>query len=261
MSFLLKYLPSNNRLERIWKIAQVDFQSRYYNDRLGLLWALIKPVFEATLYYVAFTFLLQIQKENFALFLFAGLITWSAFAEGSSSSIGLLRIKSYLIENVQFNHIDLYLSHVASVFFGFLFNFFALIVISLFFSQHLSVEIFWFLPILMITLFLITMALSMLLSTLQPFLRDITHFWDMMMLAGLWASAVFFEADVVLKQFPLFAYANPFIGIISNIRGIVIDAYAVSYYWLGINLTYAIILFFICYFLFRRYSGLALEKL
>jgi len=260
-SILLRLLPESNRLERIWKIAQVDFQSRYYNDRLGLLWALIKPIFEATVYFVAFKYLLGVEKENFGLFLFAGIVTWSAFAEGSSRSIGLLKAKSYLIENVQFEHIDLYFSHVGSVFFGFLFNFSALTIIALIFGQSLTFQFLLVTPIVVFTLFLITMAFSMLLSTLQPFLKDITHFWDMAILAGLWVSAVFFEAEVVLDKFPLFAKANPFIGIISNIRGVVIDAYDVSYYWLGINLIYAVVLSFVCYLIFKRFSGLALEKL
>lgn len=256
-----KFLPENNRLERIWKIAQVDFRSRYYNDRLGLLWALIKPIFEATLYFVAFKYLLGIEREDFGLFLFCGIITWLAFSEGSSRSIGLLKTKSYLIENVQFDHVDLYFSHVASVFFGFAFNFSALILIAVLMGQSLSISLLIHLPIVLVTIFLITMAISMILSTLQPFLKDITHLWDMTLLAGLWVSGVFFESSVIIDKAPSFAFVNPFVGIIMNIRGVVMDNYDVSTFWLFVNFLYAIIFLFISYILFRKYSGLALEKL
>ncbi len=254
-------IPENNRLERIWKIAQVDFQSRYYNDRLGLLWALIKPIFEATLYFVAFKYLLGVEKENFGLFLFAGIVTWLVFSEGTSRSIGLLQAKGYLIQNVQFDHIDLYLSHVASVFFAFFFNFLALMGVAILFGQHFTWQLLYVLPIVMLTLFLITMGVSMLLSTLQPFLKDITHLWDMMILTGLWVSGVFFDAHVVLDKAPWFAYLNPFIGIIMNIRGLMMDSQVVVYQWLLVNLCYAIILLFVSVFVFRKYSGLAIEKL
>ncbi len=187
---IAQYLPSNNRLERIWKIAQVDFQSRYYNDRLGLLWALIKPVFEACLYYVAFKYLLGYDKEGFGLFLFGGIVTWMVFAEGSSRSIGILQSKSYLIENVQFKHLDLYFSHVASVFFAFLFNFSAFLVIAWLFGEHIT-WLYFYLPIVFLTLFLMTMGASLILSTLQPFVKDITHLWDMTILTGFWVSGVF----------------------------------------------------------------------
>jgi len=258
---LLEHLPSNNRLERIWKIAQVDFRSRYYNDRLGLLWALIKPIFEATLYYVAFKYLLNIEQVDFGLFLFCGIVTWMAFSEGTSRSIGLLKAKSYLIENVQFEHIDLYFSHVASVFFGFIFNFCALMLIAVLMGQHLSINLLLVLPIVILSIFLITMSASMILSTLQPFLKDITHLWDMTLLAGLWVSGVFFDAKVIFEKAPEFSYVNPFIGIIINIRGVLMNNYNVNYYWLWVNLIYAFFLLGLSYIIFQKYSKLALEKL
>jgi len=261
IAILAEYLPSNNRLERIWKIAQVDFQSRYYNDRLGLLWALIKPVFEACLYFVAFKYLLHYDKPGFGLFLFGGIVTWMVFAEGSSRSIGLLRAKSYLIENVQFNHVDLYLSHVSSVFFAFMFNFAAFVVIALLFGQSIT-SLYLLLPVLFGTLYLMTMGASFILSTLQPFVKDITHLWDMTILTGFWVSGVFFEPQMIFDKAPLMGFFNPFLGIIMNIRGIVIsDLYEVSYYWLWINLAFSIGFCLLGYFIFKQFGGKALEKL
>ena len=193
---LIERIPSNNRLERIWKIAQVDFQGRYYNDRLGLLWALIRPVFEATLYYIAFKFLLGYSQEDYGLFLFGGIITWILFSEGTSKSITLLKDKSYLIENVQFNHIDLYLSHTFSVFIAFIFNFSVFIIISLIFQQSLT-ALYLYLPVILFTIFLLIMAFSLILSTLQPFVKDITHLWDMTMMTGFWVSGIFFKPDII----------------------------------------------------------------
>ena len=259
-SYIAERLPSNNRIERIWKLAQVDFQSRYYNDRLGLLWALIKPVFEASLYYVAFKYLLGFDKDGFGLFLFAGIVTWMVFAEGSSRSIGLLKTKSYLIENVQFNHIDLYFSHVSSVFFAFLFNFSAVLIIASLFGNSIT-YLYFLLPIILLTLYLMTIGASFILSTLQPFVKDITHLWDMTILTGFWVSGVFFEPAIILDKAPLFGFANPFLGIIMNIRGIVMDSYQVDFNWLWINLLFAFAFYFMGFFIFKSFSGLAMEKI
>ena len=257
---IVENLPSNNRIERIWKLAQVDFQSRYYNDRLGLLWALIKPIFEATLYFIAFKYLLEINKPDFGLFLFGGIITWMAFAEGTQRSTNLLVSKSYLIENVQFNHADLYFSHVGSIFIGLFFNLFAFICASIFMSQHIS-TLYFFIPVVLFTIYLLTMAFSFILSTLQPFVKDITHLWDMTLLAGFWVSGIFFEPEIIFEKAPLFAYINPFIGIIKNMRGIILDNYEISHYWLMFNLLYAIIAFLIGYLIFTKFKAIALEKL
>ena len=257
---LVEYIPSNNRVERIWKLAQVDFQSRYYNDRLGLLWALIKPIFEATLYYIAFKYLLLIDKQDFGLFLFGGIITWMVFSEGTSRSITLLQNKSYLIENVQFNHIDLYYAHTSSALFGFIFNLSAFAFLSLILGHNANWQIIY-LPVILITIFVLVMAFSQILSTLQPFVKDITHFWDMSILAGFWVSGIFFEPQIIFDKLPWFAHVNPFIGIIMNIRGIFINNYDISLYWMLHNLIFAFIFAFIGNIIFKKYSVLAFEKL
>jgi ABC-type polysaccharide/polyol phosphate export permease len=73
MDWLVKYWPENNRLERIWKLAQVDFKKRYYNDRLGLLWALINPIFKVIVYFLVFSLFFKVQQENYGLYLFSGI--------------------------------------------------------------------------------------------------------------------------------------------------------------------------------------------
>ena len=52
---LIKRLPENNRIELIWKLAQVDFKKRYYNDSLGLFWALLNPIFRILIYCLLYT--------------------------------------------------------------------------------------------------------------------------------------------------------------------------------------------------------------
>lgn len=260
MSFLLKYLPSNNRLERIWKIAQVDFQTRYYNDRLGLLWALIKPVFEATLYFVAFKYLLGYGKSGFGLFLFAGIVSWMVFAEGTIRSIDLLMSKKYLIENIQFNHVDLYISHVTSVFMGFSFNFTALFIAALASGHRMSIS-YIFLPIIFSSIFFITTGVSFVLSSLQPFVKDIRHLWDMILLSGFWLSGVFFEAEVITDRFPFFDIINPFLGIIANVRGILLSTYQIDYKIMIINLLTSIAILIFGFFIFKKISLLAIEKI
>ena len=38
------WVGRSNKLERLWLMAKIEFKLRYYENKLGLLWALIKPV-------------------------------------------------------------------------------------------------------------------------------------------------------------------------------------------------------------------------
>ena len=96
---IVKRLPISSRLERIWKLAQTEFKKRYYNDRLGLLWALMNPLFQVAVFYWVFTYIFNRVSEgipNFALFLFGGIIAWQAFVETTKKCMKVLSTKRYL---------------------------------------------------------------------------------------------------------------------------------------------------------------------
>jgi len=60
---LINRIPENNRVERIWKLAQLDFKKRYYNDNLGILWSLLEPLFRIGIYYFIFKVVLKVKES------------------------------------------------------------------------------------------------------------------------------------------------------------------------------------------------------
>lgn len=254
------FIFSNNRLERIWKLAQSDFRSRYYNDRLGLLWALIKPVFEVGIYFVVFKMGFRVEQENFVLFLFCGLIVWMIFSEATKRGMSLLSDKLYLIENVQLKRIDLYISFTLSIFIAFAFNFAVFLGASLLTGNFPDSGIV-FLPILLATIFLISMGMVLILSCLQPFVNDLNHFWDMVLLLGFWVSGIFYHFSLLTDVLPWMYYANPFIGIIHNMRALWLADLEPDFMIMAWDLVYAAILFVIGRLILRPVGSVAIEKL
>lgn len=258
--FILSKIPSNNRMERIWKLGQVDFKKRYYNDRLGLLWALIKPVFEAGIYFFVFKQVLKTEIPNFALFIFLALILWTLFVESTKTGTHLLHAKRYLIENIQFNRFDLYISHMISGLIGFVFNFLAFMIIFLLLGIELKSSFLLF-PIIVIQMVILSLAATLILSNLQPFVKDINHLWDMVLLAGLFGSGIFYDPKIVIKMFDFSLYCNPFLGIMHNARASVLGTYDFQIDYLIINSVQALILLLIGLFITKKFGPLAIEKL
>lgn len=250
----------NNRLERIWTLAYADFRKRYYHDRLGLLWALIKPLYEVGIYYVIFKMGFKIQQENFVLFLFGGLIIWMAFAEATKRGMGLLVDKLYLIENVQLKWVDLYISFTLSIFMAFAFNFSVLITASFIAGFTPGPELLYF-PIVLLSLYLLTMGMVIILSCVQPFLTDLNHLWDMLLMLGLWVSGVFYPHAVLTNVFPWMYYANPFLGIVHNTRAVWIEGLAFDPVIMAWNLFYALVVFGVGLIILKPVGSLAVEKL
>ena len=257
---LFQWLPENNRLERIWKLAEVGFKKRYYNDRLGLFWAFLNPLFQMGIYFLVIKYIFKAAEEDFALFLFCGLIVWMAFAECTTQGMDLLENNRFLIENIQFNQLDLFIAHTISVFIGLLFNLVVFFLLCLISQLSLGKGIF-ILPLLLFNLFLIATGISLVLATLKIYLRDIVHLWAVLILVGFWGSGVLFDGAIYKEVFPPLLYMNPFVGIIMNIRMIIMKGVAPDWNLLVINLLTGIFILSLGIGIFKKYAHKFLENI
>jgi len=250
---------NNNRLERIYLIAKNDFIKRYYGTSLGIVWAFIHPLFEFLIYYFVFTLIFPNNIENFALHLFSSLLIWKFFCESTKQGITILNDYNYLIANVQIQKLDLFWGTLLSKLFALSFNFTVYFIMSLFCNIGYSINALLF-PIIIFNLCILILAISLLLSVLNIYFRDIIHLWDMLMLLLFWASPIFYGKEVYQK-IKAILYINPLAGILINFREAVLyqnfpDLNLMLYNWV-----YAIILLVFSLIIFKKFSHKALELL
>lgn len=257
---MLGQLRDNNRLERIWLLAKIDFKKRYYDNGLGVFWALINPLCRFVIYYFAFTYIFPQRIENYALYLFAGLIIWFFFAQGTRKGIKLLKTKKYLIESIQFKHFDLFVASTLSASYSFMFNFIAYFIVSMIYGIGVHPTMLW-LFVLLFNIVLLVLGISILLSTINIYLRDIEHLWDIVVLAGFWATPIIYTHEITMVQFPFLQYINPVAGIVINLRETVLSGNSPYYHLLVYDLVYAGILFLIAKFAYDKFAHKAVEKL
>ncbi len=259
---LLERLPENNRMERIWVLAKTDFLKRYYGSFLGVLWALINPFFQIAVYYAVFKLIFASKQENFALFLFLGLIMEMFFAETSSKGLSIISSKRYVLENIKINWLDIYYAGTLSTFFAFLFNLAIYFLISSFSSVALHASAFYMLPLLILNVVALGFAFQVLLSTVQIYLRDITHLWDMIKMTILWLSGIFYPIDISPEsQTSVLASLFPLAGIVYNARQVLMNGEPVDWPLFMYDWIYTLIILGISLLLFSKLARKALEKI
>ncbi len=257
---IISRLPENNRIERVWKLAQLDFRKRYYHDNLGILWSMLRPLFRIGVFYFVFKIVTKYEvMPNYGLFIFSGLVFWGIFVEGSNNGKVLLRKKRYLIENIQFNKIDLYISDAVANFISFFITFLAYTGVAYYVGIRYDYTIFY-LIILIINLYLITMGTGMILAVLYIYVKDINHLWDIIRLFLFWTSGVFLRGEKFLEFFPPFLYINPLVGIMMNVRNVIFFIEPIDIELLSFCFIYGIGLYLLGYTIFTRFSDLALER-
>lgn len=264
LNFILKpvekFLPENNRFEKIWKLAQVDFQRRYYNDKFGLLWALINPICQALIYTIAFQIIRGTNEANFGLNIFAALIFWNYFSETLLSGVNLLATKKALILSINISKFDLYISSSLASLFGLIFNIAAYILIALFFDISFSYRAFLIIPVIA-ELFLITTGFSMILGYLNIFFKDIKHLVRIALLFGFWTSGIFFSVEAIINYWEPLYFLNPLIGMLENIRNAIFHDSLLSLPIFASNLVYSILTVFLGYILIKYFSFQLIENL
>lgn len=256
------WLPENKRLERIWFIAKTDFKKRYHGSFLGLIWALLNPLVRLLIYYTVFTVVFQSREENFAMFIFLGLIHYLFFVESVTMGMRIYQTKAYLLENIQINTFDIYYAGLIASFFGFLFNMMAFGVIRLLFLPwDFSIYILYY-PIVLITLLFFTLGTTLILSMIWSFFRDIKHLWELIRLALFWLSGVFYVMEPFSTwKTAVIAHLTPLCGVLINARATLLYNTPPDYWMLVYNFIYALLTLIIGMYLHKRLSVRALEKL
>ncbi|HMI59692.1 MAG TPA: ABC transporter permease [Puia sp.] len=253
----------SNKFERLWLLAKIEFKLRYYENKLGLLWALIKPIMDMCIYYIAFKKILKTDVPSFASYLFIGLILWNFFVESTGGTIQILHTKKYLYEYSNMNKLEIYVSTLLSNSIGFCFN---LVMFLLFYnifengSTGISIQNLWII-VLFINLFILSMGIALILSNIYIIAKDITQIWTVFTSFLFFLSPIFYKLDTFKKALPSFDYGNPIAGIIINARRVMMEGNPPDFKLLAFNMGYAFLFLGIGFLFLNKLGSKAAEKL
>jgi ABC-type polysaccharide/polyol phosphate export permease len=263
IAILTDWFRRSNKSERLWLLAKIEFKLRYYENKLGLLWALIKPLMDIAIYYVVFQTIMKQNVPAFASYLFIGLILWNFFVESTTGTVQILNTKKYLYEYSNMNKLEIYVSTLLSNAIGFFFNF---IMYLLFFNllekeaPSTNIQTLWIIP-LFINLYILSLATSLILSNIYVVAKDITQVWQVFTSFLFFLSPIFYKLDTFKEALPSFDYINPLAGIIINARKATMEGVGLDFELFFFDFGYAILLLIFGMFLLNKLGSKAAEKL
>jgi len=257
------WVKRSNKFERLWLLAKIEFKLRYYENKLGLLWALIKPIMDIAIYYVVFQIILKQGIPAFASYLFIGLILWNFFVESTTGTIQILNTKKYLYEYSNMNKLEIYISTIFSNAIGFFFNFIMFLLFYNFLEKESlgpSFQNFWIIP-LFINIFILSLGMSLVLSNIYIIAKDINQVWTVFVSFLFFLSPIFYKLSTFKSALPSFDYLNPIAGIIINARRVMMDHGHPDFRLFLFDYVYAILILILGLFLLSKLGAKAAEKL
>ncbi len=258
------WFKHTNKAERIWLMAKIEFKLRYYENKMGLLWALMKPICDVMVYFIAFGLILKVGTPNYVPFVFIGLILFNYFGECTGGTIQILQIKRYLYEYTNMDKLEIYLSVIISNFIGFMFNMVVFFIFCQFYHIGIDYHIIFVIP-LFLNLMLLSLAFSLILSNLYLVAKDISQIWGIFSSILFWLCPIIYSADKFESSLPSLKYINPISGIIINAREILMKPQGqipnIDWKLMGFDFIYAVFFLLIGISLLKNLGPNASEKL
>jgi ABC-2 type transport system permease protein len=274
-----------HRLKEIWSSRELlgflirkELKVRYKNSVLGFLWSFLNPAMVLIIYWVVFSKIEHTPIPDFAIYLFCGLLPWNLFNTAVLSSSGTLVSNAGIVKKVAFPREVLALAQVgvATAYF-----FFQTCILVIFLVGFRVLPVWRFLPVLLLALvcdLIFTAALSLILSALNVYMRDIEHLIQVVLVALFFAEPIVYPFNLIsphlVKNHIVWLYLlNPLTPIVLAFQrclyaGIPTAAgnianYGPGFYleMLGGVLAFSLVLFYLAMVIFRRVEGNFAEEL
>jgi lipopolysaccharide transport system permease protein len=239
--------------ELLYFLTWRDVKVRYKQTVLGAAWAILQPVFMMLIFSLFFGRLDSVRAGlnlPYPLFVFAGLVPWTFFANSVSASSNSLVGSAGLITKVYFPRLLVPLSAVAAGFVDFVLAFVVLVGMLIYYGVSLTMSM-AMLPVLIVLTYLFALGVGTWMSALNVKYRDIRFVLPFLIQLWLFVSSVIVPSTTLPEKWRWLLLANPMSGIIEGYRSAL---FGYPFNWGALSISAAITCAVLVYavFSFRR---------
>lgn len=228
--------PLGRRLADIWQYRELfgnlvrrELKVRYKDSVLGFVWTLLNPLLYLAVFSLVFSGFLRGGVKFYGLFLLSGLLAWNLFSTGLTGATTSIVANGPLVQKVWFPREILPLASVGAAIVNFFFQAVVLAVASVVFRWWPSWGDLWLVPPALLVAALWAMALGLLLSAVNVYLRDVQHFLELGLLAWFWLTPIVYQYDLVAGQArdrwgangEFITLLNPMIPVVTTLQRVV----------------------------------------
>lgn len=196
-----------------------EIRGRYKNSALGVLWTFLNPLLQLLVYAIIFPIILKVPQEHYVVFVCCGLIPWTFFTASVSQGASTIIGNANIVKKVYFPREILPLSVVLSGTVNFVISCLIIVGFCLVFGLGLTWHIL-LLPIVLVIQIILQLAISLILSSVTVYFRDLEHFVQIGLMLMFYATPIVYDASTIPEKFSFIMKLNPMAPIISGYRDI-----------------------------------------
>ena len=197
-----------------------DFKLKYRRSVLGIVWSLLNPLLMMVVMAAVFSYMFRFQIENFPVYLILGTIMFDFMSHGSTGAMSSIIDSQALIKKVRIEKIIFPLEKVVFELVNFGLALIAALAVMAFFRVVPSVHALWGLPFILIIVTIFSTGLSLLVSALSVFFRDVMHLWSVLMTAWTYMTPLFYPYEMLEGWMQTIMQFNPMFHFVTFFRDI-----------------------------------------
>lgn len=185
-----------------------DLKVRYKRSVLGFAWVMLNPLLMMLILYIVFSEIFKVTVQNFTAYVLSGIILWFFFSQSTSVALRGFVGNANLLKKVYMPKAIFPLSINLSALINFLLSLIPLFAILLVAGTPISHNIF-LLPAGVLLVFFFSFGVSLILSTVTVFFKDMIYIYEVLLLAWMYMTPVFYPASIIPERFSFIFSINP----------------------------------------------------
>ncbi|MDO6429412.1 ABC transporter permease [Flavitalea sp. BT771] len=227
-------------------------RARYAQSVMGVSWAIIQPLATTLIFTVVFGNFAKLSSDGapYLLFSFLAILPWTYFSSTiTDASVSLVQ-NSLLITKVYFPRMFIPLASALGKWLDFSIGLLVLVVLLFYFKAAPGWELI-FLPILLIILFIVSVALGLLFSAMSVQYRDVKHAMPFIIQLLMYLAPVVYSTHTIPLAWQKWYVLNPMVGVVEGFRAIFLH-HPMPWNWITTGCGVSIVLFILSAAYFRR---------
>jgi len=237
----------------LYNLVHRDLTVRYKRSVFGAAWTLLHPLLLTSILVIVFSHLFRFDIGHYDVYLLAGLLPWTFFAQTTVSSMTAVAWNGSLMKRVRVPKSIFTLSTAISGLINLSISYVPLLVIMAFRGVKFTPAIL-FLPVCVAILAIFTFGLSLALSTISVYFVDVREMFAVMLTAVFYLTPIIWPLKIVPPKFQAIVRANPMYYLIELVRIPIHAGILPSLQLLGVGVALALAALLFGWMTFRRLS-------
>lgn len=233
-----------------------EIKARYKQSILGYAWVILNPLFQMLVMAFVFSHIIRFPTVGtpYTVFLYAGLLPWTLFANSLTGATNALVASAPLLKKIYFPREIFVISTILSKIVDFLLASTVFVLFLFIYHQPFTINLLWVLPIFIIQQ-IFTYGLSLILSAINLFYRDIQYVLSLILTIGMYLTPVIYPTEIFPTEYRWIFQLNPMAVIINAYRESILSGGMPNLASLSIALLVSCSIALIGYRLFKKLEG------